>query len=71
MSMRKEERVKRANFYRFNNYHDAVEAWHREERCCGKREDNGSCERDLLAFSMAPLCIAKWLYSLAKKGGGK
>lgn len=54
------------NCERFSDYHDAVDAWEKEEKCCGKRMDGG-CQNDKLAYAMAPLCVAKWLLAPAKE----
>lgn len=56
------------NCDRFDEYHDAVDAWHREERCLGRHQDGGTCEKDPLASTLAPVCFARWLFAPAKGG---
>lgn len=54
------------NCDRFDEYHDAVDAWHREERCLGHHQDGGTCEKDPLASTLAPVCFARWFLSKAE-----
>ena len=56
----------RRNCDRFDEYHDAVDAWHREERCLGRHMDGGTCDKDLLAPTLAPVCFARWLFAPAE-----
>lgn len=56
------------NCDRFDEYHDAVDAWHREERCLGHHEDGGTCAKDPLASTLAPVCFARWLFAKAEGG---
>ena len=56
------------NCDRFGECHEAVDAWHREERCLGRHVDGGTCERDPLAPTLAPVCFAKWLFAPAEGG---
>lgn len=63
----KKSKKRITNFDRFTDYHDAVDAWHKEERCCGKRINGGTCEKDQMAIYMIPLCFGKWLYSKVEK----
>lgn len=56
------------NADRFDEYHDAVDAWHREVRCLGHHEDGGTCAKDPLASTLAPVCFARWLFDTAEGG---
>ena len=54
------------NVGRFDEYHDAIDAWHREERCLRRHMDGGTCEKDPLAPTLSPVCFARWLFALAE-----